>query len=118
MKVAKKPATRCQSMWQWNAQTRIGSWSAKGSVDAHQLGDFETLIWVVRYKAKGHVTPRVDFNDVATYRRCWGVDGFSTVDAGVGGGALHYLEVVAVYMQGMAAAVEVVDHYFNDVEII
>ena len=35
MKVAKKPATRCQSIWQWNAQTRIGSRSVKGSFEAN-----------------------------------------------------------------------------------
>ena len=29
MNVAKKPAIRCQSMWQWNAQTRAESQSAK-----------------------------------------------------------------------------------------
>lgn len=54
------------------------------------------LIWVVGDEAKGHVAAAVDFDDVATDGRCGGVDGCSAVDAGVGGGALDYLEIVAV----------------------
>ena len=54
------------------------------------------LIWIIRYKAKSNVTPRVDFDDVATYWRRGGVDRRSTVDASIGCGALHYLKIVAM----------------------
>ena len=81
-------------------------------------GNSEILIWVVRYEAEGHVTTPVDFDDVATYRRCRGVGGFPTVDTGVGGGALYYLEIVAVYVERMAAVIEIVDHYFNYVVVM
>ena len=39
MKVAKKPAMTCQSMWQWNAQTRAGSSSAKVLGGWKEAGD-------------------------------------------------------------------------------
>ena len=54
------------------------------------------LIWIVRNEAKGDVTTSVDFDDIAAYGGRRGVAGLSAVDAGVGGGALDYLEVVAM----------------------
>ena len=82
------------------------------------MGGRGILIWIVGYEAEGHVAVRVHFDDVAADGRCGGVEGFSAVDAGAGGGALHYLEIVAVDVEGMAASVEIVDHYFNYVVIL
>ena len=76
------------------------------------------LIWVVGYEAEGHVAAAVDFDDVAAYGRRGGVDGFPAVDAGVGGGTLDDLEVVAVDVERVAAAVEVVDDDFDDVVVL
>ena len=90
----------------------------KGSFEVNQIRELGVLIWVVCYKAEGHITTTIDFDDVAAYRRCRGVDGFPTVDAGVGGGALYYLEIVAVYVERMAASIEIVDHYLNYVVVI
>ena len=61
-----------------------------------QFRELEILIWIIRYETKSNVTPRIDFDDVATYRCRGGIDRRSTVDAGIGCGALHYLKIVAM----------------------
>lgn len=81
-------------MWQWNAQTRGISQSARGLRE--RIRGEGILIWVVCYEAKGYVSTRIDFDDVATYGGGWGIDGFSTVDTSAGGGPLYDLEIVAV----------------------
>ena len=103
-------AVECPDAYRFSVSE--GFWEAKSD---QGLG---VLIWVVGYEAEGHVTAPVDFDYVATYGRCGGVDGLSAVDAGVGCGALHYLEIVAVDMDRMAACVEIVDHYFDYVVVM
>lgn len=56
----------------------------------------EILIWIICYEAKRYVSTSIDFDDVAAYGCCWGVNRFATVDASVRCRALYYLEVVAV----------------------
>ena len=79
---------------------------------------YGVLIWVVCYEAEYDVAACVDLDDVATNGSCWGVDGGPAVDASVGCGALYYLKVVAVYMEWMAACVEVVDYDFDGVHVV
>ena len=76
------------------------------------------LIWVVRNEAKGDVTACVDFDRVATDRRRWRGTRWPTVSTGVGWGAIHDLEVVAVEMDRMATSVKIVDYDFDRVVIV
>lgn len=78
----------------------------------------ETLIWVISYEAKCYVATPIDFDDIPTNGGRGGVDRCSSVVSCAGRRALYYLEVVAMYMKRMAAAVIVVDHYLNCVVIV
>lgn len=84
---------RCQSIWQWNAQTRAEFRSVRVLGTDLRAG---VLIWIVRYEAKSYVTTRIYLDDVTAYGSGWRVYRCSTVDTGVDCGALYYLEVVAV----------------------
>ena len=76
------------------------------------------LIWIICYEAKGYISARIDLDDVATDGGGWGVDRCSAVDTSAGCGPLYDLEIVAVYVEGMAACIEVVDYYFDCIVVV
>ena len=88
MMVAKKPAMRCQSMWQCMAQTRARKVSLRDDYCERKYIDWgrERLIWIVCSEAVDEVAAFVDFHDIAADgggRRIFGLAAVGTyVDAG------------------------------------
>ena len=120
MMVAKKPATRCQSIWQWKAQARArnGQYDEDLLASRSEIGGGRGLIWIVCSEAIGEVSSSIDLHHVAA-NGCFGCSvGSSAVWTRVGRGALYHLEVVPVSVDRMATGVVVVDDYFDYVVMV
>lgn len=114
MKVAKKPAVRCQSMWQWKAQTRA---TMVSEAFYRRLGP-GALIWIVRLEAIDKVSISIYLDGVPAYRSPRSPVGSATVPARQGGGALHHLKVVAMHVNRVATRIIVVDYHLHYVIVV